>query len=155
MVHKRALRGRNPTLNPTFPILGPYTDEHRFFHCCRGPMYLPHSWECAFAKSSSPGPVSRFCQESIVFVVLVTGEEKEARGQKFCMDLFPCQALLFLSPVRSLRGSDTINPCPTPNSIPSVVVGAELCRTSRISVGTGLLGHVPPDSLFPHCPILV
>ena len=149
MVRGRALRGRILTLNPTFPILGPCVDEHPLPDQCGGPTSLCCSWEPAFVKAGSSGPVSRFHGESTVSVVLVTGEEKEARGDRnFAVIVSPPGTVVSVAcvPPWWVRHTKPV-PCPQQRS---------LC-----SGGSGALwGHQAPglgptDSFFPDSPILV
>lgn len=86
-------------------------------------------------------------------------KERKQEGTEILYELFSCQTLLFLSPVCSLRGSDTINPCPPrPTAFPLRWRERRAERRSvgptRISVGTGLPVRVPPtlySSRAPFC----
>lgn len=109
-------------------------------------------------QSSAQGESANSVGNPSLQLCLSLVKERKQEGTEILYELFSCQTLSFLLPVCSLRGSDTINPCPPPNSIPSAVAGVAAERRSvgltRISVGTGLPVQVPStlySSTAPFC----
>lgn len=148
------MRGRNPALNPTFPILGPYADEHRFFHCCRG--------QCTyFALGSAPlqsPAIQGQSPDSIrnpSYLLCLSLVKKRKQGDRNFAWIFSMPGTVVSVTCVQPSWVRHTKPMPDPQQHSLCCGGSGALRDQPDLRGHWAPRPCPPDSLFPHCPILV
>lgn len=108
-------------------------------------------------QSSAQGESANSVGNPSLQLCLSLVKERKQEGTEILYELFSCQTLSFLLPVCSLRGSDTINPCPPQQH--SLCSGGSGGREALCGTNQDLCGHRAPRpsplySLFLDGPIL-